>query len=128
MLLSVQRVDRMSENIIDRLKSKEDEMEAHLAEARRKAASIREDAVKRAAAIRGAGAGDIEAEAAKMRAEAAKEVDAATKRLKGEGRAEAERVRSEGAGRIEDAVALVERLIAEGIDDREDDKGPDNRT
>jgi hypothetical protein len=111
----------MPENIIDRLKAKEDEMEALIKEARKKAAAIKERAVKKSISVKGAGAAELDEKIDEMRAAAKEEVARETERLENEAAEAAESIRVAAAEMEEEAMALVVRLIAEGIDDREDD-------
>lgn len=117
----------MPENIIDKLKAKEDEMESLVAGARKKAAAIREEAVRKAMELKKSGAAGIEEELSRMKKTAMDEVDLEVRKIDAEAEAAAKVITAAGAERKEEAVRVVARLISEGIHDREDDEGPDYR-
>lgn len=102
----------MNENFIGRLKEKEDEMAAWLDEAKKTAASMREDAVKRAGAIREHRAGElneeIKAATAAFEAEAAKDIKA----IEEAGAKEAAELESRARPRLKEAVELAKSIIA----------------
>lgn len=115
------------ENIIDKLKVKEDEMEAMLQEARDKARSIREDALRKAKEINGA---MLEAFETEMRSAASLEqakTDEEAARIVDEARNSAKLLAERAGGRMDAAVQEVMRIVTEGACDKGDDKGPDNR-
>lgn len=108
----------MSEDILERLKSKELEMEEFLNEARRKAASIKEDALRTAREVRSARTKEMErelSEQAVMEKEAAlKEAQSIEKeavKLAGD-------LKKKGEARKDKAVAGVVRFIIEGLGER----------
>lgn len=108
----------MAEDILERLKSKEDELEAFINEARKKASSIKEEALKKAKGIRSAKMKEIElvlAEFAEKEKEAAvKEAAAITKNAANQ----AEGLKKKGAAQKEKAVEVVVRFINEGLGER----------
>ena len=104
----------MKENIIDRLKHKEKEMEALIEEARVNASRIKADAVKMAREIKSAGMEELEDEL-KSRAESAeKELREEVARIEESARSAAEELKKKGAEKTEEAVEMVLRVVAEG--------------
>ena len=117
----------LKENIIDRLKVKEKEMEACIEEARRKASVIKAEAVKEAREIKAAGAKELEREIKTLSENSEGEITKEVLAIEARSEQEAELVRKRASEKIDSAIREVLRIVAEGIDDREDVKGPDNR-
>lgn len=117
----------MAEDLIDRLKRKEDEFEALIAEAKKSAAAIKDDAIKRVrelkAARRAAMEEAVRSELAVREAQTNREVEG----IEQEAQLQAGRIRSKGKARLEAAVNEVLIRIVEGIGDKGDAKNPDNR-
>jgi len=119
--------EREDNDVLDRLKSKEDEMEALIAEARRSAAAIREEAAARAKRIVEDAAAALEPELEKMTEKAREEVAREVRSMEDQARREAEELRKRGAARKDEAVEAVVRFVMEGICDQGDEEDPDNR-
>ncbi|GMR04606.1 MAG: hypothetical protein BMS9Abin23_0506 [Thermodesulfobacteriota bacterium] len=117
----------LKENLIDRLKVKEEEMDALIEDARKKAASIKKDALEKAAGLKGAALEKIDAEVEAARAAAEDAIMKEVEAFEHEARAGAAELREKGLSRIERAVERILSIVAEGIDDREDDKDTDHR-
>ncbi|OGQ50731.1 MAG: hypothetical protein A3J24_09440 [Deltaproteobacteria bacterium RIFCSPLOWO2_02_FULL_53_8] len=117
----------MAEDLIDRLKRKEDEFEALITDAKRSAAAIKDDAIKRVKemkAVRRSAIEDaIRAEAATMQEQT--RLEAA--HIEHEARLQADRIRSRGRAQLDAAVNEVLIRVVEGIGDKGDAKDPDNR-
>lgn len=108
----------MSEDILEKLKSKEDEMEALINEARRKTASIREEALKKAKEIKSAKMKEMEAELAGFaggKREAYAEEAAAIEK---DAAKRAGELKEKGVSRKDEAVKAVVRFINEGLGER----------
>ncbi|MFQ5465633.1 MAG: hypothetical protein ACE5EI_06870 [Thermodesulfobacteriota bacterium] len=119
--------EREDNNVLDRLKSKEDEMEALIAEARRSAAAIREEAAARAKRIIEDAAVALEPELEEMTEKARSEVAREVRSMEDRSRREAEELRKRGAAKKAEAVEAVVRFVMEGVCDQGDEEGPDNR-
>jgi vacuolar-type H+-ATPase subunit H len=108
----------MSEDILERLKSKELEMEEFLNEAGRKASAIKEDALRKAKEVRAVKTKEMERElselAAHEREAALKEVESIEK----EAVELAEKLKKKGEARKDKAVAEVVRFIIDGLGER----------
>jgi len=108
----------MAEDILEQLKSKEDEMEALINEARKKAASIREEALKKAKEIKSAKIKETEAELAGFagKKREAAELEAAS--IEKDAVKRAEELKKKGVARKDEAVKAVVRFINEGLGER----------
>ncbi|MBI5886720.1 MAG: hypothetical protein HZB85_09115 [Deltaproteobacteria bacterium] len=117
----------MAEDLIDRLKRKEDEFDALIAEAKKGASAIKDEAVKKARELKAARRGTIEdtvrAEAAAREEETGLEV----RGIEQEAKARSELIRNRGGKRLAAAAAKVVIRVVEGIGDKGDAKSPDNR-
>ena len=108
----------MAEDILEQLKSKEDEMEALINEARKQAASMKENALKKAKEIRSAKIKETEQELAGIfarRKEAASREAAA---IEADAVARAAGLRQTVAAQRDRAVKEVVRFINEGLGER----------
>lgn len=117
----------MAEDIINRLKGKEDEFEAMIADARKRAAAIKDDALKKAKEFKAARFGEIQdavkAESSAIEDEIAREAG----RIEEEAAAKAACIRDIGGEKMDSAVREVLKRVAEGIGDKGDAEDPDNR-
>ena len=107
----------MAEDILEQLKSKEDEMEALINEARRKASSIKEDALRKAKEIKSARMKETEEEFSGIiaRKREAAALEAAS--IEADAEARAGELKRISVARSDDAVKEVVRFINEGLGD-----------
>lgn len=116
-----------ADDVLNKLKIKEEEMEALIEESKKRAASIKEDAIRKAIEIKDSAIKGLETELASIavreRARTAEEVKAIEERAA----EEAEDLRSLGLGRKSEAVEAVVRFLLEGIGDKGDEKNSDDR-
>ncbi len=121
----------MQENIIERLRRKEEEMEALVAGARDRAASIREDAAGKADEIRKGAAAALDAEMERLGVLSGPGIEKEVSEIEEAAALEAGRIRDAGRRRRQAAVEEAMRAVTEGIgrggDDKGDGKGPHNR-
>jgi len=117
----------MAEDLIDRLKKKEDEFEALIVEAKKSAAVIKDEALKKArelkAAMRRAIEDAVRAEAVAKEEETGLEV----RTIEQEAKAQVAVIRNKGGKGLDAAVGAVIICLVEGIGDKGDAKGSDNR-
>ncbi|MBI5810257.1 MAG: hypothetical protein HZB21_03595 [Deltaproteobacteria bacterium] len=122
----------MPVDILDMLKEKEKEMEALINEAKNKASFIREEAVKRAKEIKAAELKEMDAEIEALKAMEEARIMEEVSCFEAKAKEEAEGFKRSEEGKraraIKEAVRIIMGMAAEGSDDREDDKGSDNRT
>jgi len=108
----------MAEDILEQLKSKEDEMEAFINDARRKAAAIVEAALKKAKDIRNAKMKESEVELAGFIDSQRESARLEAQRIETDALAQAQALRQKGEAQKGKAVETVLRLINEGLGDR----------
>lgn len=117
----------MPEDILDRLKEKEDEMESLINEARGRASLIREEAARRAKEIKNARLNEIDSEVKEASIREEEHIRKEVFNIEEEARSSIGELRRRGAERKGKAVKEVIRYILEGIGDKGDEEAPDNR-
>lgn len=121
----------MQDNVIDRLRAKEEEMEALVAAARSRAAFIRVEALKKAAEARSSGLAALEDEIQRLGAEFEADIKKDIAEIEKDAGREAAALREKGGQKTEAAIRQAAKFIMEGIDWSGDDKGdvesPHNR-
>lgn len=101
----------MNEDIIDRLKVKEEEMEALINEAKKKASGIMEDAVRKARELKNIRIREIDEELRKISAIEEESIRNEAAKIEEEGRMATEDLRRRGEERKDRAVKEVIRFI-----------------
>lgn len=119
---------RTHDDVLDRLKSKEDEMEARIQEARTRASAIKDEAARKAREIRTERARALDAEVDAISAERRREIDAEVAAVDARAEQDAAELRKKGLERIDPVVAEAVRFITEGGSDQGDEKDSDNRS
>ncbi len=108
----------MAEDILEQLKSKEDEMEALINEARRKASSIKEDALRKAKEIKSARMKETEEEFSGIIARKTEAAALEAASIEADAGARAGKLRGLVAEQKDKAVKEVVRFINEGLGER----------
>ena len=106
----------MQDNVIDRLRVKEEEMEALVAGAKSRAAFIRDDAVRKAGEAREAGLAALEGEIKRLGAELEANIKKEIAEIEKDAGKEAAALKEMGGQRMEAAVRQAAKFIIEGID------------
>lgn len=119
--------DKRHDDVLDHLKSKEDEMEARIQDARTRAAAIREEALKKVRDIKAARQRELDSEVDGIVAGRTTEIDADVAAVERQAERDAEELRARGTKRIDEAVTEAVRFITEGGCDKGDEKDSDNR-
>jgi len=107
----------MQDNVIDRLRVKEEEMEALVAGARNRAAFIREDAVRKAGEAREAGLAALEGDIRRLGVELEANIKKEIAGIEKDAGQEAAALKEKGGQRMEAALRQAAKFIIEGIDE-----------
>lgn len=106
----------MQDNVIDRLRVKEEEMDALVAGARNRAAFIREDALRKAGEARVSGLAALEDEIRRLGAEFEVNIKKEIAEIEKDAGREAAALREKGGQKMEAAIRRAAEFITEGID------------
>lgn len=106
------------DNIIDKLKAKEEEMDALINETRKKAASIKEEALRRAKEVRESKAAELEREIQSTITSGEEDIKSELNDIEVKARMEAAALRQKGAEKLSAAIEYVMRIAAGGFDDK----------
>ncbi len=106
----------MQDNIIDRLRVKEEEMEDMVARARNRAAFIRVDALRKAGEMRGSGLAALEDEIRRLGDEIEAKIKNEIAEIEKDPGHEAAAFREKGGQRMEAAIRQAAEFITQGID------------
>jgi vacuolar-type H+-ATPase subunit H len=109
--------ERRHDDVLDRLKHKEDEMEAQIQEARTRASSIKDEALKKVREIKSARQNELDSEIEKIVASRTGEIDAEVAGIEEQALTDAEELRDKGLKRADEAVLEGVRFIMEGVCD-----------
>ena len=115
------------DDVLDRLKAKEDEMEARIQEARSRASAIKEGALTKVREIKTASQSELDSEIERIVAARTAEIEAEVAGIDAQAGRDAEELKNRGLRRRDKAISEAVRFVMEGVCDQEDEKDPDNR-
>lgn len=105
----------MAEDIIDRLKTKEEEIEAYINDTKKRAALIKEEALKRARELKNLRLKEIEREIISISDGEEEKIKAEIERIEKEGAEKADALKKSGLKNRDRAVKELIRYIVEGV-------------
>lgn len=106
----------MPEDILDRLKAREDEIEAYMNEVKKTASEMKERALIKAKELKNARIKEIDEEVKRIVSAGEDEIKKEALAIESEAAKEIEELRRRGNENMEKAVREVMRLITEGLD------------
>jgi len=107
----------MKDDVLDRLKAKEEEIDAAINIAKRQAASIKEGALKKARELKLASLKRLDEEARVLAARQGTELKNLSEKMDAEAGARAAELRRLGLGNMDKAVEAVLRRVTEALSD-----------
>ncbi len=110
----------MKDDVLDRLKSKEEEIEAAINAAKRQAASIKEGALKKAREFKLSGLKRLDEEARALAARQGEELKKLSEKMDAEAAAKAAELRRTGLQNMDKAIEAVLRRVTEELSDKRD--------